>query len=320
MDLKFCADAPKECVTQCGNFSVCMTREFCAISQIEGCSTLSVDCSSSPDMCRGECAEYAPCFACSEACDFDGDGECDDGGDGAAYSACPRGSDCADCGLRVFGVDEPPSPPPLDTCAWMPSRCVDECAEHVECLQFMFCALSTEGCGHIQHLSGACSEVPRLCILQCGAFASCMLCTDSCDFDGDGDCDDGGSGSEYSACPTGSDCADCGPRGRSALSWSSSSPPMSPPTQIPPLSLPPPVRPPQWGLSALPLSPPLEMSHAANSNNASSTGWIVAFLVLLPSIGLMYYLYRRKRVRSAPLSLQIVDTPLSSATPYTPPI
>jgi hypothetical protein len=37
-------------------------------------------------------------------------------------------------------------------------------------------------------------------------------CTNTCNFAGDGDCDDGGPGSEYSFCPLGSDCAVCGPR------------------------------------------------------------------------------------------------------------
>ena len=37
---------------------------------------------------------------CSDACQFARDGVCDDGGPGAAYSACAYGTDCSDCGQR----------------------------------------------------------------------------------------------------------------------------------------------------------------------------------------------------------------------------
>eukprot|EP00966_Prymnesium_polylepis_P010345 238715-Prymnesium_polylepis.1 len=42
-------------------------------------------------------------------------------------------------------------------------------------------------------------------------------CADTCRYSSDGDCDDGGAGSEYSACTGGSDCTDCGTRCPSAL-------------------------------------------------------------------------------------------------------
>lgn len=37
---------------------------------------------------------------CSETCEYTGDGECDDGGEGALTSACELGTDCIDCGPR----------------------------------------------------------------------------------------------------------------------------------------------------------------------------------------------------------------------------
>merc|ERR1712098_657785 len=37
-------------------------------------------------------------------------------------------------------------------------------------------------------------------------------CLDTCTYDGDGQCDDGGSGSMYSLCTYGTDCTDCGYR------------------------------------------------------------------------------------------------------------
>lgn len=38
------------------------------------------------------------------------------------------------------------------------------------------------------------------------------LCTNTCRFEGDGDCDDGGPGADYGLCALGTDCRDCGPR------------------------------------------------------------------------------------------------------------
>ena len=37
-------------------------------------------------------------------------------------------------------------------------------------------------------------------------------CNNTCAYANDGDCDDGGDGSDYSLCEYGSDCNDCGPR------------------------------------------------------------------------------------------------------------
>ena len=38
------------------------------------------------------------------------------------------------------------------------------------------------------------------------------VCEFTCPYDGDGDCDDGGPGSDFSICALGTDCSDCGPR------------------------------------------------------------------------------------------------------------
>jgi hypothetical protein len=39
-----------------------------------------------------------------------------------------------------------------------------------------------------------------------------MLCTETCQYSNDGECDDGGEGSSFSLCDLGTDCLDCGPR------------------------------------------------------------------------------------------------------------
>jgi len=46
-----------------------------------------------------------PPVPCGETCNYASDGDCDDGGPGAEFSACQRGSDCTDCGYRF------PQPP-----------------------------------------------------------------------------------------------------------------------------------------------------------------------------------------------------------------
>ena len=38
------------------------------------------------------------------------------------------------------------------------------------------------------------------------------LCSETCAYSADGDCDDGGEASDYSFCDLGTDCIDCGPR------------------------------------------------------------------------------------------------------------
>ena len=43
--------------------------------------------------------------------------------------------------------------------------------------------------------------------------SSQTLCSNTCQYANDDECDDGGEGSLYSICDLGSDCADCGPRG-----------------------------------------------------------------------------------------------------------
>ena len=48
--------------------------------------------------------------------DLSRDGECDDGGAGAAWASCLQGQDCTDCGSRVLPPPSPlPPPPPLPT-------------------------------------------------------------------------------------------------------------------------------------------------------------------------------------------------------------
>ena len=52
----------------------------------------------------------------------------------------------------------------------------------------------------------------RKILLSCFLYGvTCQTCSNVCVYSSDGDCDDGGIGSEFSLCTCGQDCADCGP-------------------------------------------------------------------------------------------------------------
>ncbi len=136
---------------------------------------------------------------CSDTCLFWDDGECDDGGPGADYDACELGTDCSDCGRRDVdgGVTDAFC---SDTCRFaFDGQCddggvgalVDACEFGTDCFD----------CGErtLDDLGG-------------GGDIVIELCTDFCMFADDGECDDGGSGSDWAVCSYGTDCIDCGPR------------------------------------------------------------------------------------------------------------
>jgi hypothetical protein len=79
-------------------------------------------------------------------------------------------------------------------------------------------------------------QIPRLLfalfVSQTLASESGTTCTNTCLYEQDGICDDGGPGSELSDCSFGTDCTDCGGRGPS--------PSLPPPSDPPSPSLPPP--------------------------------------------------------------------------------
>ena len=80
-------------------------------------------------------------------------------------------------------------------------------------------------------LPGSPREPP---LVATGDSTPSSFCGDSCRWSADGACDDGGPGAQYTSCPFGSDCQDCGSRSPSPP------PPPSPPPSPPPLPGPPP--------------------------------------------------------------------------------
>ena len=116
---------------------------------------------------------------CDDTCYYARTGSCDDGGpndDNSWYSGlCAYGTDCTDCGPReAFS----PSPPPPS-----PSPAHPPCAP-----------------GLVPLPPPPPPPSPP------------TICTNTCWFYEDGECDDGGPGAGYSLCDFGSDCADCGLR------------------------------------------------------------------------------------------------------------
>jgi len=200
---------------------------------------------------------------CSNTCVFRHDGDCDDGGPGSEYSVCSYGTDCIDCGSRLFPAAPPPpapplippspSPPPLpplppphppvspggltclDTCIYAGSGV---CGDGGPGAEGASCFLGTDciDCGPRLIFPAAppppapplippSPSPPPLPPLSPGG----LICLDTCIYAGSGVCGDGGPGAESSSCFLGTDCIDCGPR----LIF-----PAAPPLTVPPLKEP----------------------------------------------------------------------------------
>ena len=148
------------------------------------------------------------------------------GGDRIPFDAGTRAMDAAfgtDAGFRQdagFGTDAGfrqdagfGSDAALGTDAGCTSSCVGlECGDDG-------CGGTCGSCTTGTCASGTCSCTPNCTGRTCGddgCGGSCgtcgSLCTDTCAYSLDFDCDDGGPFSDYSLCDLGTDCFDCGPR------------------------------------------------------------------------------------------------------------
>lgn len=79
--------------------------------------------------------------------------------------------------------------------------CAPECQTHTEC--------PSKCCGGVQELA----------LHVCYSAPCETLCANTCEYAYDGQCDDGGPGSEFAVCEYGTDCADCGGRASSDAPW-----------------------------------------------------------------------------------------------------
>jgi hypothetical protein len=138
---------------------------------------------------------------CNDACAYSGDRVCDDGGPGAGYGDCAYGTDCTDCGTRVWTA--PGEPLCSNDCEY---RADGRCDDGGPSAQSGRCTYGTD-CADCGARAEPGSEVGGG-----GGAGPGEVCTDQCSFAADGLCDDGGVGADYWVCDLGTDCTDCGPR------------------------------------------------------------------------------------------------------------
>ena len=226
---------------------------------------------------------------CVETCIHASDGDCDDGGVGAEYDACAFGTDCINCGPRLRSdAPLPPMPPPAPPQA--PVLCAETCihASDNDCddggvgAEYDACAFGTDciNCG--PRLSSDAPmpplppRIPSPPVMPPTPPAQPLppsmppapppppvpphvphTCIETCIYAGDGDCDDGGPGAEYSICAYGTDCINCGlrPHADAPKPFSPPSPPRPPTPLTPPVAPDPPSTPPMQPTP--PTSPPL---------------------------------------------------------------
>ena len=135
---------------------------------------------------------------CEDTCEFTGDYECDDGGEGSLTDLCELGTDCFDCGPRFSGAGDGTC---SDLCVWAFDGECDDCGDGATTCACNYatdcgdCGPRTEGGGG----GGDGGDTEG-------------FCTDDCAFAADGECDDCGDASLTCACDFGTDCTDCGPR------------------------------------------------------------------------------------------------------------
>ena len=174
-----------------------------------GICSYGADCSDcGPRSLRPPPPPYAPMTRlCTEACAYASDSECDDGGPGAEYTFCVYGTDCTDCGFRVPGSC-------IDECAYASDGACDDGGPGAEYTGACVYGTDCTDCGFRVMPPPLPPQSPPQSPPQ--PPQSPPLCNDLCvgfpTYASDGECDDGGPGSEWAACQNGTDCTDCSPR------------------------------------------------------------------------------------------------------------
>lgn len=165
------------------------------------------------DVCLGGVCEFFNNGLCDFEFECNVDEDCETG-DFCTTEFCDGGFcvfELTDCGPGFF-------------CDSFGQQCLPfdvECFSDFDCdfdgnlCTFEFCegGFCTDG-GNIDcGLNSVCEPGSGTCVpINTGEF-----CSDECFAAFDGDCDDGGPGSNFNVCPLGSDCFDCGSRGQNEL-------------------------------------------------------------------------------------------------------
>lgn len=209
--------ANADCVSECcaessADIDVCWLQSACGQCIFDGnACTRNDDCCGWDDgssSCFNSGEFPAPFGQCVPSCTADVDcatGCCIETDLG--NMVCAPAGFCGACSLDGQGCEtngeccdfEPDLGLCVDNGALDTGQCVRFCSRDLECATGC-CAPLTDG-------RTVCSPA---------AFCDDALCDDTCNFPGDGECDDGGPGSVTSLCEFGTDCTDCGPRSGSA--------------------------------------------------------------------------------------------------------
>lgn len=105
-------------------------------------------------------------------------------------------------------------------CFTIPMDCISDCSDYASCFVVETC-IRDRTCFQLSSdlykmYYEMCLNKPTDCDNLCHGYKHCFscepTCNSNCHYDSDGECDDGGIGSQYSECPEGSDCEDCGER------------------------------------------------------------------------------------------------------------
>ena len=186
-------------------------------------STSGADCTPGSEYCQckegGECWVGLDCHP-NNVCVPD---DCPDGTVGCecldGQTGCVGGLDCVNGTCVNLSDDQ--CLQPYQGCWDNDMGSLGECCEGSHCIGYepensWGCA--TQCVNHSECATDCCVPVEvefeelTLCspnASYCNDFGKCI---DTCPYADDGDCDDGGPGSDYSVCELGTDCADCGSR------------------------------------------------------------------------------------------------------------